>query len=173
MNESRFGSLALALACAYACTGNTGTLDLFPNEHSASGGADGSTACTMPSCQGAGGSSGGTPTSTGGTRTSTDAAPPGPETSLPGACATEGDCRNGEGRFCVAGRCAECRGDGDCSSDDRHRCLANRCVECRDDGDCSSDKPGCVLSSGRCDDCSNDSQCEPGEHCNVDEGKCR
>jgi Cys-rich repeat protein len=169
---------AFALSFVYGCTGNTGTLNLFPEAPTESGGGS---SCATGSCDTGGGGTGGALAS-GGTRNApdasmqrTDATAPPPETGGAGTCATERDCRSGEGTFCVASHCVECRADDDCTSGERHYCSDNRCVQCRSDDDCTvlGDKPGCVLPTGRCDDCSNDSQCEPGEHCNVDEGKCR
>jgi hypothetical protein len=170
---------AIALSLAYGCTGNTGTLNLFPEVPTESGGAGGGSSCATGSCDTGGGGTGGDLAVHGGTRNAADAslqrpdaAPP--ETGGAGTCSTERDCRSGEASYCVASRCVECRDDHDCTSGDRHHCSDNRCVECRSDDDCTvGDKPGCVLSTGRCDDCSRDSQCEPGEHCSIDEGKCR
>lgn len=174
---------AVALSFACACTADTGTLDLFPEAQGGSGGSGGSSCATEP-CGTGGGGAGGVVPGTGGTVKARDAAMMGHQ-DVPDArpvpreagsgdgCSVDRECGSDGTRFCVAGRCAECRGENDCTSDDRRHCLAGRCAECRSDGDCTLDKPGCVLSTGHCDDCSNDSQCESGEHCNVGEGKCR
>ena len=49
------------------------------------------------------------------------------------------------------------------------------CVECLADVDCKDpSKPGCLLATHRCEDCSKNSQCPPDKPmCNVQKGQCQ
>ncbi|HTA93472.1 MAG TPA: hypothetical protein VK745_28030, partial [Polyangiaceae bacterium] len=48
------------------------------------------------------------------------------------------------------------------------------CVECLSDTDCvGTGKPGCLVSTHKCEDCSKTSQCPAGKTCDVTKGQCQ
>jgi hypothetical protein len=89
-------------------------------------------------------------------------------------CHEEAECGDDSKPFCNTGHCVECRGSADCTSGGRPICVGDHCAECGVDSDCTDPgKPGCLGATGRCEDCSRDAHCSPGEYCNLGEGKCR
>jgi hypothetical protein len=77
----------------------------------------------------------------------------------PGTCALDTDC-GGALPYCVEGRCAACRASAECQGGTPICSPGHACVSCAlADGGCPASAPACEADSGRCVECTSNTDC--------------